>query len=147
MKEESDFLVDITIKDEEYIINAFDNKKRPKNKQMSVVLQQFSGQDLGEIARKTAYDIKDNLMKEFPKLEGEKYQERFAQLYDMAVKKWQFVYRIKKLKNFKFKLGEKTKTFVDPEKLYDYKQENIALIVQELALHFDGLDNLDLKNL
>lgn len=140
--EEQDFLLDITTEDETYIIKAFGNENRPDDKQMKVVVKPFSGKDLGLISHRTAQDVKKELTKR-----GKDFsKELFIEIYEETVPKWEFVHKIKELINFNFKIGDEIKTFDDPEELYSYENPVIATIVQELKLHFDGLDRLDEKN-
>ncbi len=145
MKEDTDFLMDITISDEVYVIKSYKNEERPEDQQMSVVMRNFSGKDLGEISNKTISEVKKIMAKEG--VEGEAYKQKFMETYDMIVKKYEFIYKVRELRNFKFKINDKIKEFTDARELYEYEQANIASIVQEMYLHFDGLDKLYLKNL
>jgi len=144
---EEDFYEDISTEDEIYVVNGFDNKKRPEEKQMQVVVKQFSGSDLNYIARKTANTIVERLKGSDLKRGTDVWTKEYMNLYNMEVKKWEFVYRIKELINFKFKVGKDEKVFTDAEELFEYPNKKIAKIVEEIMFHFEGFDKLDLKNL
>lgn len=143
---ENNFYMDISIEDEEYIVKSFKNQEKPKDEQMKVILKQFSGKDLNYIVRLTTNAIIGDVLKKGYKHGTLEYNKLFLERYNIEVKKWEFVHRIKELINFKFKVDGEIKEFKDAEELYEYPNERISQIVQEISLHFDGFDNLNLKN-
>jgi len=143
---EEDFYLDISDEDEEYVVQSYDNLKRDSKDQMKVIIKQFSGKDLNYIARRTTNAITKSILEKGFKPGTKEYRKEFRTLYNIESKKWEFVYRIKELVNFKFKVGDKIKVFTDPEELYEYNNSTVALIVQEISLYLSGLGVLNSKN-
>lgn len=138
---EEDFLLDILDETEVYIIKLFNNEDRPEDKQMKVHIRPFSGKDLSIIASKIKADIK-KYRDENPDDDIE-----FMELYYMFSERWEFVHRIEKLENFRFKVDGEIMEIDNPEDLFDYRSSKIALITNELRQKFLEIDLLNSKNL
>lgn len=137
---EEDFLLDINDETEIYIIQAFENTKRPEDKQMKVHLKPFSGKDLANIASQIRKDIKQ-FQKDNPNDDRD-----FMELYNMFSEKWEFVHRITKLENFKYKKDGEEKEITSPMELYSFQHTKFAIIVSELRMKFMKIDVLNIKN-
>jgi len=137
---EDDFYLDINDETEIYTIESLNNKKRPEEKQMRVHIKPLSGKDLAQISSRILKEVK-MYMKENPKDPRE-----FMDMYNMFAERWEFVYRIEKLENFKYKEKGEVKEITDPYDLYTYANSKFAQIVSELRAKFMLMDTLNLKN-
>lgn len=137
---EEDFLLDISDESMVYTIEAFDNQKRDEDKQMKVYIKPLSGKDLANIASNIRMEIKNY------RLENPDDDREFMDLYSLFSERHEFVGRIEKLENFKFKIGDEIKEFTDPNDLYTFANSKIVFIVNELRMKFMQLDMLNSKN-
>ena len=138
---EGDFLLDINDEKEIYVIESLKNKKRPVENQMRVYIKPLSGKDLAQIASLIRKDI-TTFQKEHPEDTRD-----FMELYNMFSEKWEFVYRIEKLENFKYKKDNEEHEITDPLTLYTFANSKLATIVGELRLKFMQMDMINVKNL
>lgn len=138
---EEDFLLDISDESMIYAIESFDNLKRDEDKQMKVHIKPLSGKDLANIASNIRMEIKNY------RLENPDDDREFMDLYSLFSERHEFVGRIEKLENFKFKIGDEIKEFTDPNDLYTFANSKIVFIVNELRMKFMQLDMLNSKNL
>lgn len=138
---EEDFLLDIQDETEVYAIKLFNNRKRPEEKQMRVHIKPFSGKDLSNIASQIRAEIR-RFQQENPDDERE-----FIDLYNMFSDRFEFMHRIVKMENFRYKENGEENEITSPDQLFDFKNSKFALITNELRQKFMEIDFLNSKNL
>jgi len=142
----TDFYIDITDEEIKYVVKAYDNTKRKEEDQMVVTLASLSARDLDKLVQRTANEIAQELAKESD-VEKIISTDVWTKKYRECSPKWEFILKIKELKNFKFKRANgEIIEFTDAEKLYEYKSDQISSIVREIEDYITTIGVLNTKN-